>query len=498
MRLRKHEREPKRQRGQYMTPESLAWKIVCQLDISAGSRILEPSCGNGAFIKALFRYFSSRSNGSDSELSTEIVGIEIDALLARRASEIARGFNKNPNPPLSFHIDNTDFFRAYLNSHVSQNSDSPVSEFRRGSFDFIVGNPPFGGTFDHAIEDILDASLGYRLGRKIKKETYAFFIVACLDLLREHGRLAFVCSDTLLTIPTMTGLRNLLMECGEVSLTDISEFSPETTYPMLILNFIKGGKKGSVTHNGKVISEKAIRTTPNLSWGITPDLEKLFGGPLLSEFFVASSGMTTGKNEYFVRKITDIGEIEEPYEFEFFEAPITLKHELQRARLGKLSTCRKNDLMEAEACGRTERRVKIIRRASPAMIPLPDSRYKPYNKADRHIIFSHPTHYIFWENDGDAVLTYKKTGNWYLRGVGGQPYFGREGLTWQLISSKFTPRFLPEGYILDSGAPCAFLRNGIPRDELFFVLAWLISPLAHRVVKTVINHTSFIDHIFDG
>ena len=489
MRQRKHEREHKRQRGQYMTPESLAWKIVSQLDIAAGSRILEPSCGDGAFIKALFQRFIANGRCAGISLPTEIVGIEIDSPLAKQASKVANDLAGDLGLPLSCSICNTDFFRAYLNGHALPNGDRSTAELRRGSFDLIVGNPPFGGTFDHDIEDILDASLGHRLGRKIKKETYAFFIAACLDLLGDDGRLVFICSDTLLTIPTMTGLRQLLMEHGEVSLTEVCEFSPETTYPMLILNFLKGGKKGFVARNSRVIHKTAIRATPNLSWGITPELEKLFDGPLLSEFFVASSGMTTGKNEYFVRKITHSNEIKEPYEFRFFDAPVTLQYELDRARLGKLSTYRKSCLMEAEAYGKTERRVKVIHRALPVMISLPDARYKPYNKANGHIVFSHPTHYIFWENDGDAVLTYKKTGNWYLRGVGGQPYFEQECITWQLISSRFTPRFLPEGYILDSGAPCAFLRDGIGRDELFFVLAWILSPLANRVLKTVINHT---------
>ena len=123
------------------------------------------------------------------------------------------------------------------------------------------------------------------------------------------------------------------------------------------------------------------------------------------------------------------------------------------------------------------------------LVQLPDDRYKPYNKANSRIVYSRPTHYIYWENDGEAVLTYKRTGNWYLRGVGGLPYFGREGLTWQLVASRFVARYLPPGYILDSGAPCAFLREGVGREELFFVLAWLLSPLANRTLKEVINHT---------
>ena len=86
-------------------------------------------------------------------------------------------------------------------------------------------------------------------------------------------------------------------------------------------------------------------------------------------------------------------------------------------------------------------------------------------------------------------MTFRKNGNWYLQGVGGQKFFGREGLTWQLISSRLNVRYLPSGYILDSGAPCAFLRPGVDPDELYFVFAWLLSPLATKILKSVINHT---------
>ena len=107
----------------------------------------------------------------------------------------------------------------------------------------------------------------------------------------------------------------------------------------------------------------------------------------------------------------------------------------------------------------------------------------------RRIVYSDPDQMIYWHNDGEAVITFKKSGNWYLRGVGGQPFFEREGLTWQLISSRLKTRYLPAGYILDSGSPCGFLRPGVAHDELFFILAWTLSPLCSRILKSVINHT---------
>ena len=292
-----------------------------------------------------------------------------------------------------------------------------------------------------------------------------------------------------MTISTMTGLRRHLMEQGEVRVRDVGEFSGETSYPMVVLECIKGRRRGIVVRNGVRISDQTVRRTPNLSWGVTPDLDPLFQRGLLGDLLVASSGMTTGRNELFVRAVNGEREILEPYSFEFVETPITVADEQERARLGRLSPKRRNQLAAAEGRGDTERRVNVAPRAQPLRVLLPDSRYRPYNKANGHLVYSDPTHYIYWENNGDAVLTYKKTGNWYLRGVGGQPHFGREGLTWQLVGSRFTARYLPEGYILDSGAPCAFLRDGVPREELFFVLGWLLSPLAKRVLKTAINHT---------
>jgi hypothetical protein len=73
--------------------------------------------------------------------------------------------------------------------------------------------------------------------------------------------------------------------------------------------------------------------------------------------------------------------------------------------------------------------------------------------------------------------------------VGGKPFFGREGITWSLIAPRFYTKYLPPGYILDSGAPCAFLREGVPEDELFFILAWTLTSLCNAILKNVINHT---------
>lgn len=463
-----------------MTPPLLARQIVESLDLDGVHRILEPSCGEGAFLAALGEQLGQAP--ASSKRGVEVVGVEIDRTLARSAARIARQYRELPGSRCE--VIQGDFFRQF-----QRRGAASQPRLLAEPFDLIVGNPPFGGSIAPDIEDRLDALLGQRLGRKIKKETYAFFIVACMELLRPGGRLVFICSDTLLTIPTMTGLRHWLMHNGRVVLHRLDEFSDETNYPMLVLEYVHGEGQGSVCRFGEPLRGEDIAATANLSWGVSSKVAALFRGPKLGDVMVATSGMTTGKNEYFVREMSPEGTIWETCDFRFYDAPLSLEYELQRARLNKLPPKRRRQLREAEARGDTERRVEIAAREQPSCIALPHDDYRPYNKANGRIVYSPPTHVIYWKDDGDAVLTYKRTGNWYLRGVGGMPYFGREGLTWQLIASRFVPRYLPAGYILDSGAPCAFPRPGVDEEEIYFVLGWLLSPLASEILKTVINHT---------
>jgi hypothetical protein len=198
--------------------------------------------------------------------------------------------------------------------------------------------------------------------------------------------------------------------------------------------------------------------------------------------------MTIGRNELFVREISD-AKLVEPLHFGFAERPITLAEELEQARLNKLSERVQEAIRQREDEGATKRVVVTAERDEPLKVALPDPDYRYYNKASSQRLYAAPSHAIYWKDDGDAVLTFKRSGPWYLRGVGGGPYFGREGLCWQLVSPKINARYLPPGYILDSGAPCGFLRDGVAEDELWFVLGWLQTALATKILKEVINHT---------
>lgn len=471
-------RDRKRQLGQFLTPPETAQRLVEDLTFTRDDKVLEPSFGDGSFLLPLIEKFLPLYDGPllerlDQVLSRNVYGVELDpALHARCLAAIARRWG---HCPARHNLRSGDFFQAMFPTH----------------FSYILGNPPFGGTIAPELQDRLDREFGWRNGWKIKKETYSFFIVKCLDLLKPNGRLRFICSDTFLTINTMQGLRRLLLDSGAPEVTRLDGFSEETRYAMVVLDFAKTGLAPAVTLDGKAVSREQVALTGNHSWQITDEYAPYFAGPKLGDFLLATSGMTIGDNALFVRPIID-GKVIEPYQFEFFQEPITLENEVRRARLGFLSPAKRAEIVARECRGETRRNVRVLPRPEPLEITLPHPDYRPYNKALSALVYAPPSHAVYWKDEGDAVLTFKKNGPWYLHGVGGAKHFGREGLTWQLISQTLNARYLPAGYILDSGAPCAFLREGVAGDELYFILGWTLSALCGRLLKDVINHTKNI------
>jgi tRNA1(Val) A37 N6-methylase TrmN6 len=476
----KRHRTGKKQLGQFMTPLALSQKLTSLLLLTDKSKILEPSMGEGSFLIAIIERLLTCGSGTRQEklqriFTEQLYGVELDDDLYERALAVLAA--KYGTLPKGHHLHKNDFF---------------LQPYQTAYFDFIIGNPPFGGTFNPVVEDQLDKQYGSWRGYKVKKETYSFFMARSLDLLKPTGTLLFISSDTFMTISTMKGLRRRLMDQCSNDIEPLKNFSTETKYPMVVLTAIKGISCNSLVVDGRQITYDDIALTDNLSWSITPELIQYFRGPKLADYIVCSSGMTVGKNEYFVRPLEADSTFYEPYDFSFYDKQITLIEELDKARLGKISLPKQASIKQKEVDGQTYRALSVTPKVEAVKLSYPHKNYLPYNKATNQLVFAKPRHIIFWKDDGDAVLTYKKTGNWYLRGVGGQPYFLREGLTWQLIASRLNMKYLQAGSILDSGAPCAFLKTNVDKSELWFILGWTLTNLATHILKTTINHTKNI------
>ena len=221
--------------------------------------------------------------------------IDPDAHGVFTAAWRSRGF---ADPPSS--LERHDFF-----TWLPPGSDRSTSTHRRRyftsrleQFDLVIGNPPFGGSINPELQDDLDALFGIRGGRKIKKETYAFFIVKCLDLLKPGGRLVFICSDTLLTIPTMAGLRAWLQSMCDIQVAEVPGSFEDTNQNMILLTLTKQYEASQLTMFGTPVPLADVEATPNMSWRIDRNLARYFGGGVtLGDKMVATSGTTIGNND---------------------------------------------------------------------------------------------------------------------------------------------------------------------------------------------------------
>lgn len=468
----RHARATKHRLGQYFTPAQLAEAIVRQAAPSREMRILEPSFGDGSFIFSLLQHIEPDS--PDQWCSSHIDGCEIDG-------EVFKAFSANWEsrfgcpPPSSLKC--LDFFR------LERPADFP-------GYDLIIGNPPFGGAFDPAIDSSLERCYGSRNGHKIKKETYAFFLVKSLEMLAPGGRLFFICSDTLLTISTMAGLRIFAESMGTVEIQHLPGAFEGTLQSMVLLQVTRAPKASPhISVFGQSIPRALLEATPNHSWLLRPSLAAYFTGKKLGDFMEATAGMTTGNNELFIREINGNGSVTEPYSFSMTQKPVRLQDAIANARNGRLSRTAAMRIAGEEAAGAVIDDILVKTRRKPVTIPLPSTDYAYYNKADKRIFYAPPAYVIFWRDNGKYVYTYKNNGKWYLHGVGGKRFFGRAGMTWQLISNRIRARILPPGYILDCGAPAAFLRPGIPEDVLYFIMGWCLTDLCTSLLKGVLNHT---------
>ena len=188
-------------RGGYYTPDDLA-AFLCEwvLEIEP-ERILEPSCGDGVFLGAL-----RMAGGSDSLAVTAVELDEIEAAKAkRRAAEVGLRASK---------IHSTDFLSWALD----------MTGKAEGTFDAVIGNPPFvryqylPQPFQQKAEQVFR-----ELGLPFTKHTNAWvpFILASMRMLRPGGRLAMVVPAEIIHVMHAQSLRSYLgKECSRLVIVD--------------------------------------------------------------------------------------------------------------------------------------------------------------------------------------------------------------------------------------------------------------------------------------
>ena len=183
MRLKKDSSEQKL-RGAYYTPLQLADAIVELFASQNISTVLEPSCGDGVFIDAL-------QNLNLLNKVDKLTAVEIEPDEAEKVRDRYSGFEQ-------IEVCTEDFFNFY--NRV----------LGKEQYDLILGNPPYIRyqylkESQREMQSQILTSHGMKANKLIN--AWVAFIVACVQLLSEKGKIAFVIPAEILQVAYAEDLR---------------------------------------------------------------------------------------------------------------------------------------------------------------------------------------------------------------------------------------------------------------------------------------------------
>lgn len=216
--------ETKKENGCVYTPPELAKEVldaagyVVTEDL-ASKTILEPSCGDGAFLveiaSRLAESIRMRMPSSDineinnkiyTALSNCIIAIEIDSFALETAKHRILNMLKERYGYVS--IDDMHVFdRWHAGDAIKYLSD--IDE----TFDFVVGNPPYVRLHNvHDIDTLRDIPW---CSKGMTDMFYAFYYIG-LHHLTEHGTLAYIAPSTWMMAQSGTAMREELYRNGNI------------------------------------------------------------------------------------------------------------------------------------------------------------------------------------------------------------------------------------------------------------------------------------------
>lgn len=190
-------------RGGYYTEPHIARFLVRWASEIDPARVLEPGCGDGAFLAAL------AAIGCESVSS--LTAFEIDPAEAQKAAKRAKSIRG---------IDSKVVRGDYIEWSLKHLMDGP-------HFDAAIGNPPFirYQYLDEQSQQMAERLFG-AFGLPFTRHTNAWvpFVIASLSQLRPGGRLAMVVPSELLHVLHAQSLRDYLVRtCSRVIVIDPQE-----------------------------------------------------------------------------------------------------------------------------------------------------------------------------------------------------------------------------------------------------------------------------------
>lgn len=311
--------DPDKLRGGYYTPADLAEWIAAWCIQSKDDQVLEPSCGDGAFLSAAAKRLLALGS-KPKTIVRQLQGVEISET---EAAKTATALQDLLNVPADNAIAVGDFFEWWQSSE-------------RGTFDAILGNPPFiryqsfpEPPRTRAMDIMFD--LGLHPNRLTN--SWVPFVVASVRALNPGGRMGLVLPAELLQVSYAAQLRSFLVaNFRDIHVVACNELFFEKAEQEVVILLADGALPNSNPNNDCTVAiaatptrraliettaETLIRNTPPkvvqhedekwLKYFLSqPQIDLLRHlrasgvATALSDFASVNVGVVTGKNDFFV------------------------------------------------------------------------------------------------------------------------------------------------------------------------------------------------------
>lgn len=297
---------PQNKLGVVYTPIEVALPVA-KLAISKCTKkslnILEPSVGDGLFLKAIL------------QTGHKITSVDIDKEVLKQLSE-----STNELPQNDYFFIESDFIEYSLKR-------TPLS------FDLIIGNPPFikkhdySENFKSSIESLSSAA---EYPKKHLKNAWAAFVVASERLLSKNGVLSFIVPYELMTVSYGQTLQQLIFtrfERVDIYIPDEKAFKDiDQDAVAFVAQKKTKTQKGIYIHRVSSLSELNIISTSNIDYQNTSNVSLDLKGFLfddktksllkrlrskckvVSDYCDSAPGIVTGANDYFIQPKNSIEE----------------------------------------------------------------------------------------------------------------------------------------------------------------------------------------------
>jgi adenine-specific DNA-methyltransferase len=291
-------------RGAFFTPEPIARFITSWAIRSPEDRVLEPSCGDAAFlVLAVEQLNKAALDAGTLPLPPAVDGVEIHPASAREARKRVIAAGGVPA------IVENDFFLV-----------DPVPEYSA-----VIGNPPYIRFQDFAGEArVRSRAAALRAGVSLSglASSWASFLVHSALFLKDGGRMGLVLPAELLSVNYAAVVRKFLLErFRSVDLVLFTERVFAEAEADVVLLLADGFNEGPTDHarvvqaqNGAALTSLAVsqKWTPNEpgdKWTpslLRPEVLRAYTGLLTTGAFIGlqswgetTLGMVTGNNRYF-------------------------------------------------------------------------------------------------------------------------------------------------------------------------------------------------------